>query len=94
MPKEPTLGPNPKNLKWWPETDLNRRHEDLQSTALPTELSGLDLPGLDELHVAGRVDAISGTLGDGKGFFRGRKKRKSASLLAQASCFLPAGVLK
>jgi hypothetical protein len=32
----------------WPETDLNRRHEDLQSTALPTELSGLILPRFEE----------------------------------------------
>ncbi len=26
--------------KWCPETDLNRRHRDFQSLALPTELSG------------------------------------------------------
>lgn len=26
----------------WPETDLNRRHVNFQSTALPTELSGHD----------------------------------------------------
>ena len=25
---------------WCPETELNRRHEDFQSSALPTELSG------------------------------------------------------
>ena len=25
---------------WWPETESNRRHEDFQSSALPTELSG------------------------------------------------------
>lgn len=25
---------------WWPEADSNCRHEDFQSTALPTELSG------------------------------------------------------
>ena len=25
---------------WCPETDSNHRHEDFQSTALPTELSG------------------------------------------------------
>ena len=25
----------------WPEPDLNRRHTDFQSVALPTELSGL-----------------------------------------------------
>ena len=28
-------------LKPWPEAELNRRHEDFQSSALPTELSGL-----------------------------------------------------
>ena len=27
-------------LKWWPEAESNCRHEDFQSTALPTELSG------------------------------------------------------
>ncbi len=27
-------------FKWCPETDLNRRHADFQSAALPTELSG------------------------------------------------------
>ena len=26
--------------KWCPETESNRRHEDFQSSALPTELSG------------------------------------------------------
>lgn len=26
---------------WWPETDLNRRHGDFQSPALPSELPGL-----------------------------------------------------
>ncbi len=25
---------------WWPETESNCRHEDFQSSALPTELSG------------------------------------------------------
>ena len=27
-------------IGWWPETESNCRHEDFQSTALPTELSG------------------------------------------------------
>ncbi len=27
-------------MTWWPETESNRRHEDFQSSALPTELSG------------------------------------------------------
>ena len=26
--------------KWWPGAELNCRHEDFQSTALPTELPG------------------------------------------------------
>src|SRR5438270_13553316 len=26
--------------KWWPGTELNRRHADFQSAALPTELPG------------------------------------------------------
>jgi hypothetical protein len=30
----------------WPETDLNRRHVNFQSTALPTELSGHSLSAL------------------------------------------------
>ena len=41
-------------LKWWPGAELNCRHEDFQSTALPTELPGrgfqlfvLTLPRLD-----------------------------------------------
>jgi hypothetical protein len=29
-----------KDLKWCPEADLNHRHADFQSAALPTELSG------------------------------------------------------
>ena len=28
---------------WWPETESNCRHEDFQSSALPTELSGREL---------------------------------------------------
>ena len=27
-----------KKYSWWPETGSNRRHEDFQSSALPTEL--------------------------------------------------------
>ena len=26
--------------EWWPGTELNRRHKDFQSSALPTELPG------------------------------------------------------
>ena len=29
-----------KSLEWCPEADLNHRHADFQSAALPTELSG------------------------------------------------------
>ena len=31
---------NINDIKWCPETELNRRHADFQSAALPTELSG------------------------------------------------------
>ena len=32
--------PKPANAwKWWQEPELNRRHKDFQSSALPTELS-------------------------------------------------------
>src|SRR3989338_2743196 len=27
---------------WWPKVELNHRHKDFQSSALPTELFGLD----------------------------------------------------
>jgi hypothetical protein len=29
--------------RWWPGTESNRRHEDFQSSALPTELPGRSL---------------------------------------------------
>ncbi len=29
-----------KRRRWWPEVESNHRHEDFQSSALPTELSG------------------------------------------------------
>ena len=29
-----------KTMNWWPGTESNRRHEDFQSSALPTELPG------------------------------------------------------
>ena len=29
-----------REIRWWPETESNRRHGDFQSPALPTELSG------------------------------------------------------
>ena len=32
-------------LKWWLEAELNHRHEDFQSSALPTELSSLEAKG-------------------------------------------------
>jgi hypothetical protein len=35
-----TFRPDPSSFVWWPETDLNRRHGDFQSPALPTELPG------------------------------------------------------
>ena len=29
-----------ESIEWWPEVESNHRHEDFQSSALPTELSG------------------------------------------------------
>ncbi len=31
------------SVKWCPDPDLNQGHEDFQSSALPTELSGLNM---------------------------------------------------
>ena len=31
---------DPRRNRWWPRTELNRRHKDFQSSALPTELLG------------------------------------------------------
>ncbi len=30
----------PKTKEWWPKLELNQRHKDFQSFALPTELFG------------------------------------------------------
>src|SRR5262249_57236519 len=38
-PKEPAT--EASQLKWWPRAELNHRHTDFQSAALPTELLGL-----------------------------------------------------
>ena len=35
---------------WCPEPESNQRHEDFQSSALPTELSGLVMVGLQGLE--------------------------------------------
>jgi hypothetical protein len=43
-----------KGLEWCPEADLNHRHADFQSAALPTELSG---------HLGGFRGEIRGALG-------------------------------
>ena len=45
--------------KWWPETESNCRHEDFQSSALPTELSGQgDLERLKLLLNEARIKAM------------------------------------
>ena len=46
--------------KWWLEPELNRRHKDFQSSALPTELSSHDLEHLTP--AAGGWQADSGRL--------------------------------
>lgn len=47
----PQMGKSPKIIElefiWWPEAESNCRHEDFQSSALPTELSGHKRPLLD-----------------------------------------------
>ena len=48
-----------KRRKWWPEVESNHRHEDFQSSALPTELSG---------HTACLTLAASGVLNRCRGF--------------------------
>ena len=52
--------------KWCPEADLNHRHADFQSAALPTELSGHPVrePGRRDLRLAG------------KGVFQRRKRAR------------------
>ena len=51
---------NFEGLRRWPETDSNRRHEDLQSSALPTELSGHSQKASQEY--AWRAAACKGNL--------------------------------
>ena len=40
-------------MLWWPETDLNRRHGNFQSPALPTELPGRDVHAMVAAHPHG-----------------------------------------
>ena len=46
---------------WWPEVELNHRHTDFQSVALPTELSGPIKEGL-----CGITESSSLALGKGR----------------------------
>ena len=39
-----------KELKWWPDLESNQGHEDFQSSALPTELSGHQQPRIRRDH--------------------------------------------
>jgi hypothetical protein len=48
----------PAKQKWCPGTELNRRHEDFQSSALPTELPGL-------IEVSGLMDEGRSIASDG-----------------------------
>jgi hypothetical protein len=46
-----------RHNRWCPETESNRRHEDFQSSALPTELSGRNI-GVHHRGVAARIPVI------------------------------------
>ena len=50
--------PEDRGFRWWPERGSNPRHEDFQSSALPTELSGRP-----------RIWFIYNFFADGKHFF-------------------------
>ena len=41
--------------RWCPETESNRRHEDFQSSALPTELSGRNKDETMDLQKEARI---------------------------------------
>src|SRR6266853_5777505 len=64
---------------WWPRTELNRRHTDFQSAALPTELLGR----------AGASGKKTETRGKGARIIRGKpaaaKKRCTSALVARPS---------
>ena len=52
---------------WWPEVELNHRHTDFQSVALPTELSGPLKEGLR--GITGNISTVprkdrSGAVGE------------------------------
>ena len=36
-----------RGLEWWPVPESNQGHKDFQSSALPTELTGLQRGGVD-----------------------------------------------
>ena len=55
-----------KGLEWCPEADLNHRHADFQSAALPTELSG---------HLVRAPEGQDQQLA-GKGVFQHRKRAR------------------
>ena len=46
------------SYKWWPKSELNRRHKDFQSFALPTELSGHTLA--DQTGFEPAVPSVTG----------------------------------
>ena len=75
MAPEPAPGTKavPKLGKWCPEADLNHRHADFQSAALPTELSGHPVAkpafvseALGVLVSPGSERGYNSLIGDGK----------------------------
>src|SRR5471032_1727917 len=64
-------------MKWWPGAELNRRHADFQSAALPTELPGRAKPLIYQRSSAG--DPQSGRVLD----------RASPEAVKDAACLPP-----
>ena len=64
-------------FKWCPETDLNRRHADFQSAALPTELSG---------HRGQTLPFGEGVLCEGAGAVQRVQRKKLNALAILRAC--------
>ena len=68
--------------KGCPETELNRRHEDFQSSALPTELSG---QALHNRYSAATNNSIQHSRGFVKTFFKKIYKKENFLLTVDIS---------